>query len=157
MSLFLSDQQSKSRVVPLTPIAIPPLELSAAVVSVKISSMLKQKLNFSDAEERYRTDSKIVLGYTANDSRRFHVFVGNRLQLTHDHKAQSHWRYIDTKENPAKIASRGVLANEILKNFKWFNGPSFLLKSNCLFLMKKSQRYLQKIVNSRNIRVQHSS
>lgn len=53
---------SKARVVPLKPIRIPRLELSAAVVSVKISSMLQQELNFSDAEEVYWTDSKIVLG-----------------------------------------------------------------------------------------------
>ena len=48
---------NKARVVPLKPITIPRLELSAAVVSVKISSMLQQELHFSDAEEMYWTDS----------------------------------------------------------------------------------------------------
>ena len=120
---------SKARVVPLKPITIPRLELSAVVVSVKISSMLQQELNFSDAEEMYWTDSKIVLGYIANDSRRFHVFVANRLQLIHEHTVQSQWRHVDTKENPADIASRGISADELLKNSEWFNGPSFLWKS----------------------------
>ena len=120
---------SKARVVPLKPITIPRLELSAAVVSVKISSMLQQELNFSDAEEMYWTDSKIVLGYIANDSRRFHVFVANRLQLINEHTVQSQWRHVDTKENPADIASRGISADELLQNSEWFNGPSFLWKS----------------------------
>lgn len=42
---------SKARVVPLKPITIPGLELNAAVVSVKISSLLPRELNFSDAVE----------------------------------------------------------------------------------------------------------
>lgn len=120
---------SKARVVPLKPITIPRLELSAAVVSVKISSMLQQELNFSDVEEVYWTDSKIVLGYIANDSRRFHVFVANRLQLIHDHTVQSQWRHVDSKENPADIASRGASADELLRSSEWFSGPKFLWKS----------------------------
>ena len=91
--------------------------------------MLQQELNFSNAEEMYRTANKIVLGYIANDSRRFHVFVANRLQQIHEHTVQSQWRRVDTKENPADIASRGVSADELLKNSEWFNGPSFLWKS----------------------------
>ena len=76
--------------------------------------------------EWYWTDSKIVLGYIANDSRRFHIFVANRVQQIHDHSVSSQWRYIETKENPADIASRGVSAEDLVQNRKWFNGPEFL-------------------------------
>ena len=123
---------SKSRVVPLKPITIPRLELSAAVVSVKISAILKQELDLKDVVECFWMDSKIVLGYIANDSRRFYVFVANRLQQIYDHTVQPQWRHIDTKANPADIASRGVSADDLMKEQKWFNGPDILWEPNLL-------------------------
>lgn len=56
------------------------LELTAAVVSVTVSNMLKEELGYSDIEEFYWTDSKVVLGYINNDACRFHTFVANRVQ-----------------------------------------------------------------------------
>ena len=37
------------------------------------------------------------------------------------------WRYVDSKQNPADLLSRGVFANEISKLTKWLHGPDFLL------------------------------
>ncbi|MCG8033352.1 MAG: hypothetical protein JAZ03_14395, partial [Candidatus Thiodiazotropha taylori] len=67
----------KSRVTPLKPITIPRLELSAALLSVKIGSSLEQELDFKglSLSHFYWTDSKVVLGYLSNEARRFHVFI----------------------------------------------------------------------------------
>lgn len=46
---------------------IPRLELSAAVVSIRISDMLRNELEIQDLKEFFWTDSTIVLGYTNND------------------------------------------------------------------------------------------
>ncbi|KAK6178278.1 hypothetical protein SNE40_013082 [Patella caerulea] len=70
---------SKSRVTPLKPITIPRLELSAALVSVKVSNQLRAELDYENVIESYWTDSKVVLGYINNDARRFHTFVANRI------------------------------------------------------------------------------
>lgn len=70
----------KARVLPLKVTTIPRLELTAAVVSVTVSNMLKEELGYSDIEEFYWTDSKVVLGYINNDACRFHTFVANRVQ-----------------------------------------------------------------------------
>ncbi|KAI4887383.1 hypothetical protein NFI96_002917 [Prochilodus magdalenae] len=51
----------KSRVAPTKVTTVPRLELTAAVVSVKISSMLKEELASLEAEEFFWTDSKVVL------------------------------------------------------------------------------------------------
>lgn len=70
----------KSRVTPLKPVTIPRLELTAAIVSSKISCMLRKEVEYAQIQETFWTDSKMVLGYINNGARRFHVFVGNRVQ-----------------------------------------------------------------------------
>ena len=70
----------KSWVTPLKSVTIPRLELTAAVVSSKISSMLWKELECAQIQEIFRTNSKTVLGYVNNHAQRFHVFVGNRVQ-----------------------------------------------------------------------------
>lgn len=70
----------KSRVAPIKVITIPRLELTAAVVSVEASNILKEELVLTDIDECLWTDSKVVLGYISNEARRFHTFVSNRIQ-----------------------------------------------------------------------------
>ena len=54
---------AKSRVAPVKQVTIPRLELSAAVLSVKISNFLRRELKYKDVEEYFWTDSTVVLGY----------------------------------------------------------------------------------------------
>ena len=70
----------KAKVSPLRPITIPRLELTAALVSVKVCCTLQEELDYDDITHVFWTDSKVVLGYIGNDARRFHVFVANRVQ-----------------------------------------------------------------------------
>lgn len=53
----------KSRVALLKPVTIPRLELTAAAVSVKISSFLQKELKLMFADQYFWTDSQVVLGY----------------------------------------------------------------------------------------------
>ena len=116
----------KSRVTPLKPVTIPRLELTAAVVSSKISCMLRKELDYAEMKEVFWTDSKTVLGYINNDARRFHVFVGNRVQEIRERTSPNQWHYVGTKSNPADIATRGTGAQELVDNTLWWNGPDFL-------------------------------
>ena len=115
----------KSRVTPLKPVTIPRLELQAAVISVKISQQIRQELSLDDVQEFFWSDSKVVLGYIANESRRFHVFVANRVQLIQDSTSVDQWKYVETKLNPADDASRG-LSPIALVTSRWSTGPVFL-------------------------------
>lgn len=116
----------KARVAPLKMVTIPRLELTAAVVSVRVSDMLRQELQYERVEEIFWTDSKVVLGYIKNDSKRFHVFVANRVQEIRDQTSPSQWRHIETKCNPADDASRGITAKELVESSRWISGPEFL-------------------------------
>lgn len=117
---------AKSRVAPLEPVTIPRLELTAALVSVKTSTILQKELEYDEITEVFWTDSKVVIGYISNDARRFHVFVANRVQQIRDGTLSSQWKYVESEMNPADDASRGQNAQDLIENSRWWNGPEFL-------------------------------
>ena len=50
----------------------------------------------------------VLLGYIKNDFKKFKVFVVNCVQLIGDHTDVKHWHYVNTTDNPADLASRGL-------------------------------------------------
>ena len=118
----------KSRVTPAKPVTIPRLELTAAFVSVKVSAMLKDELMVPNMRDCYWTDSKISLGYITNDVRRFRVFVANRSQKIRAYTSKDQWHYVNTHENPADHASRGLTMDNADGIKQWLQGPQFLWK-----------------------------
>ena len=75
---------SKPRVAPGKYVSMARPELTAATLSVKVSKMLREELDINISSEVFWTDSQAVLGYINNDSRRFKIFVANRVQLIQD-------------------------------------------------------------------------
>ena len=116
----------KARVTPLKSITIPRLELTAALVSVKVSEMLSRELRYDEVEEVFWTDSKVVQAYIHNNARRFHTFVANRVQQIRESTVPEQWKYIDGKNNPADDASRGLSPKDLPQSSRWLRGPSFL-------------------------------
>lgn len=115
----------KARVAPTRIVTIPRLELTAAVTSAAVSCMLKRELELKVDKEYFWTDSQVVLGYINNEAKRFHVFVANRVQRIRQTTSPEQWYYIDTAENPADHASRGLKVAD-LTNSNWLTGPKFL-------------------------------
>ena len=116
---------AKSRIAPLKAITIPRLELTAAVVSINVSTILQRELPLEDIEDIYWTDSTVVLGYINNESRRFHVFVANRIRHIRQYSTVSQWKHVQTNENPADGASRGLTVGQLITS-NWLTGPKFL-------------------------------
>ena len=115
---------SKSRLAPLNHVTIPRLELCAAVLSAKLDTAIKATLDISIVSTTFWTDSNIVLAYINNTTRRFKVFVGNRISTIREASEPSQWRHVPSKNNAADILSRGCNA-ECLPH-TWVLGPSFL-------------------------------
>ena len=113
----------KSRVSPLKPTTVPRLELTAATVSVRLAALLMEELKLEELRTLYWVDNKIVLGYIFNKRRRFKIFVANRVNLIYDYTKGKNFRYVDTKENPADCASRGISWKEKEKVKLWLYGP----------------------------------
>ena len=59
------------------------------------------------------TDSEIVLGYIRNDSRRYKVFVANRVFEIRQTTSPKQWRHIDGKSNPADVLSRSCNVSDL--------------------------------------------
>ena len=59
----------KSRVATVKYVSIPRLELTAATLSLKVSDMLKRKLDIPVASEEFRTDNQVVVRYISNETR----------------------------------------------------------------------------------------
>ena len=140
----------KTRVAPLKKrITIPRLELQAALLAAKQCISLKTELGMQ-CDSYLWSDSKIVLGYINNDSKRFQTFVANRVTQINEISSKSQWDYVNTSKNPADIASRGSSTVEYLNNSIWFHGPDFLWKtdplpsSNCSFTVDPDDSELKK-------------
>lgn len=122
----------KARVAPKRTLTIPRLELNAAVLSAKMSVLLKKELGIAVTSEHFWTDSRVVLAYINNECRRFHVFVANRVKSIRDVSEPAQWHYVESAANPADHASRGLHVNE-LRDSSWLRGPSFLWQHTLSF------------------------
>ena len=117
----------KARVTPLKPVTIPRLELAAAVLAVRVDRMLRAELELPLDQSTFWTDSTAVLKYIKNEDKRFHIFVANRVITIRDATQVSQWRYVNTNDNPADFASRGMKVGDLLNGGVWIEGPKFLL------------------------------
>ena len=113
----------KARLAPIREISIPRLELTAAVISVKLSHMIRDELDLTVNKVIYWTDSTSVLKCINNEIKRFHTFESNRLTVIHNGSTPQQWRYVNRDDNPADDGSKGL---KLIKNDRWLTGPKFL-------------------------------
>ena len=133
--LFRTDRESmaslihgKSRVTPSKVVTVPRLELTAAVLACTMATSVKEEIEFNIDRTVFWTDSTIVLAYIRNKTKRFKVFVANRIEAIHEHSEPDQWRHVPTKLNPADIASRGMNASDTTSITRWLKGPDFLVQ-----------------------------
>ena len=76
----------------------------AAVLFVDVAALIRRKLDTEWKNETFRTDSKAVLGYINKNTKKFKIFVANRIQQIHEGTNINQWIYIPSKMNPADDA-----------------------------------------------------
>ena len=69
----------------------------------------------------------MVLGYIANESCRFYIYVANRVQIIRSLSTPEQWRYVEIEHNPADLATCGVTPSKIMET-SWLTGLDFLRK-----------------------------
>ena len=113
----------QAKMAPLRATTIPRLELCGAVLSSQVVNKLLEEFSIPVHEVVFYTDSKVVLGYIQNESKRFYVYVANRVQLIRTVSDPTQWRYVDTSSNPEDLARPGSSV-EKLKDSIWLNNES---------------------------------
>lgn len=109
----------KAKRTPHPEMTVARLELCAAILAVEIAEAIVDVIDTtSDTVTLFYSDSKVVLGYIHNESRRFYVYVNNRVQCIRRSTSPEQWKYVLTNENPADHAPRSVPAGLILY-FVW--------------------------------------
>ena len=91
----------KARLAPIREISIPRLELMAAVISVRLSKIIREELGMTIDHVCYWTDSTSVLKCIDNESKRFYTFGSNLLTVIRNGSKPSKWKYVNRDDSPA--------------------------------------------------------
>ena len=100
--------QGKSRVAPLKITTISRMELTAATSSVLLSKKVLEGLDIKIDKVYFWTDSMCVLRYIRNESTCFKTFVANRINVIREGSDMTQWNVVNSNNNPAYIAFRGL-------------------------------------------------
>ena len=87
-------------------------------MSVQLNKILTKESGIPIDKVTFWTDRMTVTRYIANESKRFHTYVANRVAFIREESSPSQWRYLDSKSNPADEAS-----------ISWIKGSVFLTTS----------------------------
>ena len=117
----------KAKLSPQPEPTIPRLELCWAVLAVELAELILDELDHKPDAVKFYCDSKVVLGYIFNDSKRFFVYVHNRVHRIRQTTSPEQWDYVPSEQNPADLATRSVAASQLMDTM-WFKGPDFLCR-----------------------------
>lgn len=98
----------KAKLAPSKGHTIPRLELYAALLAPEVGEFIRKNLQTTLEEIRYHTDSKVVLGYFNNKTRRFFNYVSNRVERILSVTEPEQWFYVSIIDNPADHGTRGL-------------------------------------------------
>ncbi|XP_046963286.1 uncharacterized protein LOC124532427 [Vanessa cardui] len=122
---------AKTRVAPVEKeISIPRLELCAALLAAQLIFEVSQVLNIPKERLRAWSDSTTVLAWITGEPSRWTTFVSNRVSEILTILNRDQWNHVNSKENPADCASRGIQAENLKDLNLWWFGPSWLKEIN---------------------------
>lgn len=87
------------------------------------------------------------------------VYVVHRVAETKEMSREYSWSHVPTKDNPADLASKGLMPGEIVQRELWLHGPCWLKQTadhwpkNILSLTEENVRLVQSECNPSTVHV----
>ena len=118
---------TKARIMPLKPLTIPRLELTAAVEGARLYKRVCEIASeFAKCPVTLWSDSVATLRWISG-TKQWPIYIENRVKVIRLMNLTGSYKYVNTKNNPADIISRGAKIKDILNNGLWWHGPKILL------------------------------
>lgn len=111
---------------PLKAISLPRLELAAALLLARLISKISESFDVSNIRTFLWSDSTVALHWLSSPSRKWTVFVANRVGEIQRLTDIGSWRHVSSGDNPADILSRGIQPLALEGSSHWWHGPAFL-------------------------------
>ena len=119
----------------------PRLKLCEALLAVEAVDRITKEIDIPIWDTVFYTDSKVVLGYVCNESRRFHIYMANRIQTIRKISSPDKWRYVESSNNLADLSIRGLHPKDLAES-SWLRGPEFLRDASEISIPGQEQAFL---------------
>ncbi|XP_066914217.1 uncharacterized protein [Clytia hemisphaerica] len=129
---------ARSKLVP-QPSTQPRAEMFAALINVHTGEVVKRAFQQHHKGCLKITDNTIVLHWISNTELQLKQWVRNRVIEVHRLTNIEDWRFIDSNQMMADLATRrGVQLSEVQPNSEWFVGQDWMHQDESKFPVKKS-------------------
>lgn len=121
---------AKAKPWPKSPVlTIPRGEMSGCLMGARIKNAIVQKTSFKFERVIMLTDSTIVLGQLRHEPYKFNIWTATRVDEIQRLTMPDEWFHVESDNNVADDASRGLDTSQMGRESRWQTGPSFMKKT----------------------------